>query len=279
MTSVSDFATRDRAATGATQSVPLSTISHDSPALERRGSIGSALSARTSNDLRYKHPARSNTVKTYRQPEQEEPGWQPGAEPGIDTSADSNDVPAEVKNIKAKCDINIVDFSDVDVRHLQANNESLAQALVDPRPDDMPCRWISVNGLSWDVIQCLGNKFNLHRLAIEDIIRTKSRTKVDWYADHACIILTLQKLVRLHQDNDEDVDDHSHRKQPQGNWWQRWNRPNNQSELPYYLDKDGDGQIDEFVNAHSSTSTEAPIKQVRTLHRYENAQIPESTLR
>ena len=128
-----------------------------------------------------------------------------GAEPGIDPSAEDDKIPDEVKNLKADCEINIIDYSDSDVRHIFANNESLAKIVHDPRPDDMPCRWISVNGLSWDVIRCLGKRFHLHRLAIEDVVKTRSRTKVDWYADHACIILTLQKLVRLHKHKGSDV--------------------------------------------------------------------------
>ena len=279
---VRDFETRDRSNTGASQAVPLSPIAtNNNPrgtGIDGRGSAPSAVfrqntKSSTESSIRFGRPKRSNTVRTYHDPEENDPSWQPGAEPGIDTSADSDLLPPEVKNLRAKCDINIVDFSDIDVRHLQADNESLPKVLKDPRPDDLPCRWISVNGLSWDVIQCLGNEFNIHRLAIEDLMHTKTRTKVDWYANHACIILTLQKLVRLHQD---DEPDDSSGNSGKGRFWR--SKPKRQaSELPYYLDKDGDGQIDEFVNAHSGTSRDAPVKQTRTLHRYESAQVPEHT--
>jgi Mg2+ and Co2+ transporter CorA len=60
-------------------------------------------------------------------------------------------------------------------------------------------------------------------------------------------------------------------------WQSKPPDPRQTSNLPYYLDKDGDGKIDEFVNAHSGTSEDGPIKPVRTLHRYESAQIPEHT--
>ena len=267
-----DFGSRDRANTGASQVMPLSTSSHRTPTIDRRGSTTSHVSVRSSSDLRFR---RSNTVKTYHEPEANEPAWQPGAEPGIDASGDEDNVPPEVKALKARCDISIIDFSDDDVRHLQADNESLPKVLEEPRPDDMPCRWISVNGLSWDVIRCLGKRYHLHRLAIEDVAHTKSRTKVDWYADHACIILTLQKLVRLHQD--AEIDDEGNHDRNKRHFWQRNQKKVNDSELSYHLDKDGDGQIDEFVNAHSGTSEDAPIRQVRTLHRYESGKIPEHT--
>lgn len=51
----------------------------------------------------------------------------------------------------------------------------------------------------------------IHRLAIEDLINTTNRTKADWYSDHAYVVLTLQKLIKLQQDDsdseDEDADD------------------------------------------------------------------------
>lgn len=118
-------------------------------------------------------------------------------------------------------------------------------------------------------------------------MHTHTRTKVDWYADHAFIVLTLQKLVRLHQHycTDPNCDCNSaeereiqerHRQSRRRPWWKP-KRKRKPGELPYYLDKDGDGKIDEFVKAHSGTSEAAPIKPIRTLHRYESAQIPEHT--
>ena len=287
MTSVvRDFEPRDRAQTTGSQGVPLApfaTVSPTSP-VDGRASTTSRHSRVSSSDPagRFKRTA---TVTTYHHPEANDPVWQPGAEPGIDPSAGEDRIPPEVKNLKARCEINIIDFSDSDVRHIFANNESLEKIVASPRPDDMPCRWISVNGLSWDVIKCLGKRFHFHRLAIEDVVKTRSRTKVDWYADHACIILTLQKLVRLHRHKGSDAQcdcadrhlDKYGRAKGQKFWQSRPQMPRQQSELPYYLDKDGDGVIDEFVNAHSGTSTDAPIKPVRTLHRYESAQIPEHT--
>lgn len=283
MSAVRDFErSRVRTNTGATLPVPMSPISRESTSRSRRESTISHGSGGES--LRFRVPSRTHTVTAYHEPEKSEPVWQPGAEPGIDTSSAEDKIPPEVRALKAKCDINIVDFSADDVRHIRGDNENLPIILNEPRPDDLPCRWISINGLSWDVIQCLGNKYNLHRLAIEDMVHTHTRTKVDWYSDHACVILTLQKLVRLHRHkghsgecdcHDADLDYEGRPRRQR--WWQK--RPKRQivSDLPYSLDKDGDGKIDEFVQAHSSLAADAPIKQVRTLHRYESKQIPEHT--
>ncbi|KAK4541027.1 hypothetical protein LTR36_008396 [Oleoguttula mirabilis] len=243
----------------------------------------STMSAEESG-MRHRHRGRSNTITSYHAPER--PNWQPGAEPGIDTSADSE----ILSQLKAKCDINIFDFSIEDVQHTKATNETLAACIEQPR--DGTCRWISVNGLSGDVIKCLGNKYSLHSLAIEDLIHTHTRTKVDWYADHAFVLLTLQKLVRLHQHKgiagkcdclatenyelDEKLEHvRSYPKLSPRSWWQ-WGREK-QSALPRYMDQNMDGKIDEFVQAHSGVSEDSPIKPIRTLHRYESAQIPEHT--
>jgi Mg2+ and Co2+ transporter CorA len=67
----------------------------------------------------------------------------------------------------------------------ELDNEGLVEFLKTPRADWATCRWVNVNGLSWDVIKSLGNEHNLHRLAIEDLMNTRSRTKADWYSDHA----------------------------------------------------------------------------------------------
>ncbi|KAK5137263.1 hypothetical protein LTR08_000233 [Meristemomyces frigidus] len=259
---------------------------------DRRGSVVSHMSAVTTDEagMRHRRPERSNTITSYRQPEH--PNWQPGAEPGIDTSADNEILPYHLSILRAECDINIIDFSVEKVWRTTVQNDTLAAALEQERDPELPCRWISVNGLSWDVIQCLGNKYSLHRLAIEDLTLTHTRTKVDWYSDHAFVVLTLQKLVKLHQhkgqdgkcdclvtgDSDStDSEDQLKPDPPHKSWWQRSRRGKQRNVLPRYLDKNMDGKVDEFVQAHNGLSEESPIRPIRTLHRYENAQIPEHT--
>ncbi|KAK0945309.1 hypothetical protein LTR29_003157 [Friedmanniomyces endolithicus] len=273
-----------------------SAVPVDNPDQDRRGStISRRTTASMSNGMRHRRPARSNTVTTYHETSEHEAFMQPGAEPGIDTAAEDDRLPAHLTNLKMNCEIHVTDFSDIDLRHSEANNESLPLLLAQPRPTHLPCRWISVNGLSWDVIKALGNKYSLHRLAIEDLIHTHTRTKVDWYADHAFVVLTLQKLVRLHTHKGRegmcdcmkaepdagngDLDGNTSSRgsgSSQKHWWQR-SKGKTSDMLPRYLEKDGDGKLEEFVQAHSGVSAETPIKPIRTLHRYESAQIPEHT--
>ncbi|OAA61916.1 Mg2+ transporter protein [Niveomyces insectorum RCEF 264] len=125
------------------------------------------------------------------------PGWRPGAEPGIDTSKPDGGGHETLAHLQAPSDINVVDFSHDDMVTTRLDNATLAGFLAQPQMEGAKCRWINVNGLSWDVIQTLGNHKGLHRLAIEDLLNTRNRTKADWYPTHTFIVLTLQKLVHV----------------------------------------------------------------------------------
>lgn len=297
MASIRDFASLERALT-LPQSPRTDNEGHHLPRRSHdrhpvhRGSINT-LASQTSNDtLRHRRMSRSNTVRAYHTPER--PNWQPGAEPGIDTTQDAQNLEPHLEALRRRCDINVVDFSPDAMTMFPADNDTLAGTLTEKRPDDLPCRWISVNGLSWDVISTLGNKFGLHRLAIEDLINTRTRTKVDWYSDHAFAVMTLQKLVRLHSHegfdtcdcanpplNDEDEDDgmddfakpqaNHHQKKRRRRWFSRSKGP----VLPQHTD--GPPRMDSFVPAHSSTSEDSPVQPIRTLHRYDGGQNPAHT--
>ncbi|KAK4167648.1 putative transporter [Cladorrhinum sp. PSN259] len=137
----------------------------------------------------------------------ERPGWRPGAEPGVDPSK-LDGGHGSMTTLHADCDITIVDFSEDHIEKTLLHNETLEAFLNRPQPSWAKCRWINVNGLSWDVIQTLGHHKNLHRLAIEDIMNTRNRTKVEWYPTHAFVVLTLQKLIRRFKPGDDsDSDD------------------------------------------------------------------------
>lgn len=79
-----------------------------------------------------------------------------------------------------ECQITVVDFSEDDICLYELNNAQLIQFLKQKQASWVTCRWINVNGLSWDVIQALGQYKKLHRLAIEDMVNPRNRTKADW---------------------------------------------------------------------------------------------------
>ncbi|KAI0128571.1 hypothetical protein BJ170DRAFT_334861 [Xylariales sp. AK1849] len=176
---------------------------------------------------------RSNTFKTVQEFDGfEDPGWRPGAEPGVDTSKPDGGHAAHT--LHAECQITVVDFSQEDFDIHELNNAELVAFLQVPQPGWAKCRWINVNGLSWDVIQALGNYKNLHGLAVEDVMNNGNRTKVDWYQNHAFVVLTCQKLVRmLDPDSSDDGEDHDMRsvkshgsmkgtKKGLKRWWSSW---------------------------------------------------------
>lgn len=107
-------------------------------------------------------------------------GWQPGSEPGFDPKLPDGGH-ASMPTLKAECEITVVDFSPADFTTKRFNNETFISFLAArPRESWAKCRWININGLSWDVIQAVGKEKGLHKLALEDIMNIRNRTKVDW---------------------------------------------------------------------------------------------------
>ncbi|KAL6890854.1 cora-like magnesium transporter [Trichoderma evansii] len=138
----------------------------------------------------------------------ERPGWEPGSEPGFDPNLPDGGH-ASMPQLSADCDITVVDFSKDNMVKRHFDNESFITFLTMPKEKWAKCRWINVNGLSWDVIQAIGAHKGLHKLALEDIMNIRNRTKADWYPNHAFIIMTLQKLVHLVDDDDSSSDSSS----------------------------------------------------------------------
>ncbi|KAF2632180.1 hypothetical protein BU25DRAFT_383890 [Macroventuria anomochaeta] len=116
-----------------------------------------------------------------------------GSEPGIDIT-DEDAWPQWRQKVQSQ--ITAVDFSIDRIEKYELTNSTLGDFLAKPREDWVTCRWINVNGLSWDVVRLLGEKQKLHSLAIEDLLHTRNRTKADWYPEHVFVLLTLQRLVR-----------------------------------------------------------------------------------
>ena len=129
-----------------------------------------------------RRPTRSNTVRRYQSPTRN-PFEEPGAEPGVDTQKEATT--SEYSHLNQHCEITVVDFSDERCDSVELHNDNLEEFLCKPQEPWSQCRWINVNGLSWDVIRILGNHKSLHSLAIEDLMNTRGRTKADWYSDQA----------------------------------------------------------------------------------------------
>ena len=144
---------------------------------------------------------RTDTVKTFTTVQESplRPNWHPGQEPGLDTSK-PNGGRAQTPTLHEDCRITVVDFSEENIQTQQFGNRGFIDFLGKSPNKSLECRWISVNGLSWDVISALGNYKGLHRLSIEDLVNVHNRTKADWYTDHTCTASHLYPLPSLTYD-------------------------------------------------------------------------------
>ncbi|OJD17867.1 hypothetical protein AJ78_02039 [Emergomyces pasteurianus Ep9510] len=156
-----------------------------------------------SQDFIRRRAKRSDTARSYHREgsTSESNNWHPGDEPGLDPTEPlppyrtGGETLLREKNIR--CDITVVDFSQDDMRMYHLDNDTLRPFLNKEREPWVLCRWINVNGLSWDVVSLLASHKGLHRLAIEDLLHSVNRTKVDWFSDNTFIVLAMQKLVKL----------------------------------------------------------------------------------
>ncbi|KAF2666882.1 hypothetical protein BT63DRAFT_415970 [Microthyrium microscopicum] len=135
---------------------------------------------------------RTDTVIDYSRDDQQ-PREAHGSEPGVDTRR--VDPPSWVNTIR-ESQTTLVDFSEERVEKTELWNSELFDFLEKPRPEWTKCRWINVNGLSWDAIRIISNKYKLHPLAVEDLLKNDGRAKVDYYPNSVYILLQLQKLIR-----------------------------------------------------------------------------------
>lgn len=219
----------------------------------------------------------ANAYNTFR------PGWGPGQEPGLDPSK-PNGGRAEKPELHDECEITIVDYSEDDMLMRHLDNDGLAtwveREAEKGRESWVKCRWININGLSWDVIQCLGKWKRFHRLAIEDLVNTHNRTKADWYSDHTYLVLTLQKLVHLHpdgshrddgsdSDSDSDKSSHSKRNGILSAMRDLFGHPKKHGPDASCEMAEVHDPSYKYVSAHTKgASPEAPVQKLRTLQRY-----------
>ncbi|KAK0738286.1 hypothetical protein B0T18DRAFT_441064 [Schizothecium vesticola] len=185
-------------------------------------------------------------------------------------------------SLKAMCEITVIDFSPDRLAIQKFDNDSLGPFLQMPQPAWSRCRWVNVNGLSWDVIQALGRYKNLHKLAIEDLMNTRNRTKAEWFPSHCFIILTLQKLVHsmdaLDLESAYDSDsatirsDTSRRVRRARRAWRKLARWFGWGDVPELNPETGKpefpGERPGFVTRPSGFSDVPNFDELRTLQRY-----------
>lgn len=163
-----------------------SSVSNSSTNATGRARNTSTLTApRESFESLRRRPTRQNTVRHYssQPPEGQRGVEEPGAEPGVDTQQE--DAVLRFQHLQAASQVTVVDFSEDRIQQHELDTASFAEFITRPKPDWVACRWMNVNGINFEVIRLLQKEKRLHRLAVEDLLQNRSRTKADWYSDHA----------------------------------------------------------------------------------------------
>ncbi|KAJ7292689.1 hypothetical protein C8J57DRAFT_4356 [Mycena rebaudengoi] len=110
-----------------------------------------------------------------------------GQEPGIDVRRASMEM--QYRGIKRDCAIEVVDYSAVSCNFTTMNNAEFVDWCANPagkRQHWVKVRWINISGVSWDVIKALGSVYELHPLALEDVlhVRPDNLSKADYFLHH-----------------------------------------------------------------------------------------------
>jgi Mg2+ and Co2+ transporter CorA len=100
------------------------------------------------------------------------------SEPGLDYAR------VDVEGFTEPTEVTVIDYCATNCQLSQKMRtlQDVKQFFESERPKWSKVRWISVDGLNWPVVKFLAGKYNLHRLAIEDLLSVQ-RTKIDLYSD------------------------------------------------------------------------------------------------
>ncbi|KAF9011183.1 hypothetical protein BDQ17DRAFT_1387629 [Cyathus striatus] len=130
----------------------------------------------------------------------------PGAEPGINPR--SQEAIAEYSHFKQECTIDIIDYDAEEAQFKRMNNKEFIQHMhdeplgamkglgdgmegseTDVDDEDWPpkvVRWINIGGIDWNVLSAVTLRYNLHALALEDVLHDQGHhhSKADYYQEH-----------------------------------------------------------------------------------------------
>ncbi|CAK5269268.1 unnamed protein product [Mycena citricolor] len=123
-----------------------------------------------------------------------------GIEPGVDPRSPAADV--EFEHLRERCVIEIADYSAVRSSFGRMTNAEFVELMNDPVASErerwVKVRWISIGGVSWDVIKAVAIRYNLNPMALEEIVRSTStstaRSKVDYFSEHLFLRILCHEL-------------------------------------------------------------------------------------
>lgn len=125
----------------------------------------------------------------------------PGSATGLD-SLELAALPSTPGSVRVTC----IDYSPTDVRVVEV--QDLPEFMNRHRPDWSVVRWINVDGLSdLAVIQAFAEKYHLHPLTIEDVLKVPQRPKVDAFEAEGPFQSRLFIIARMVQLVDDYIHD------------------------------------------------------------------------
>ena len=99
----------------------------------------------------------------------------------------------------------VISLIEYDRAHLEERTFTSTEELL-PHLDNQRVSWINIDGLGdIEVLRALGTRFNLHPLALEDVLDTGQRPKVEQFDDYLFIVVQMLYLNRTHQVCGEQV--------------------------------------------------------------------------
>ncbi|KAL1950966.1 hypothetical protein VTO73DRAFT_115 [Trametes versicolor] len=179
-----------------------------------------------------------------------------GAEPGIDPRRASAFL--SYGHIRQQCLIEVNDYSTMRTSFGRMTNAEFIRLLADSnasrREPWVKVRWINVGGISWDVVSALALKYDMHPLALEDVLhqRGNARSKADYYNKHLFLRVLCHSLS-----NDDDTGGPNISHLPR-------------SESPTNMDDD-DEEDSEFQFGKSGKAAETDVDDERTMYGSANA--------
>ncbi|ORY55737.1 hypothetical protein BCR35DRAFT_355708 [Leucosporidium creatinivorum] len=134
-----------------------------------------------------------------------EDDWDNTRTPGVDP------LRVDMPGLKANVVIQAVDCCHATAEFNVLDSTTLVDFLAKERPAWSKVRWIHANGLSWDVIKPIALKYDLHPLALEDMLHQSSnRSKLDYYKNHAfCNIVSHRTLAVTAADSDDEENENA----------------------------------------------------------------------
>ncbi|KAJ7470404.1 hypothetical protein FB451DRAFT_1037977 [Mycena latifolia] len=146
-----------------------------------------------------------------------------GSEPGINPRGDNAD--QKYGHFSQKCVIQVTDFSNDHFEITTMSNADFVALMKEPPPEPAnpvtrPLRWINIGGISWDVMSALALRYDLHALALEDILQEQghNHSKADYYRQHLFLRVLCHSLPTEedHNSGPEAVSEYprSHDQQP-----------------------------------------------------------------